>query len=186
MTTLDCHVAIIGAGPYGLSAAAHLRAAGVETFVLGDAMAFWREQMPRGMMLRSPWPASHIAAPRRNLTLERYQAAQHVRFSAPVPLEHFVGYGEWFQRHVVPDLDPRRVERVERNGRGFLIRLDDESTVHARRVVVAAGIAPFAYRPHEFDQLPRALVSHASDRRAPTCTRFGRYSMRRPVWDRRL
>jgi cation diffusion facilitator CzcD-associated flavoprotein CzcO len=56
-------VVIIGAGPYGLAAAAHLRAAGVEPRVFGEPMAFWQRQMPKGMRLRSPWTASHIADP---------------------------------------------------------------------------------------------------------------------------
>jgi cation diffusion facilitator CzcD-associated flavoprotein CzcO len=67
-----CHVAIIGAGPYGLSAAAYLRAAGVETRAFGEPMAFWQNQMPAGMCLRSNWGASHIADPRRELTLDEY------------------------------------------------------------------------------------------------------------------
>ena len=60
---LECSVAIIGAGPYGLSAAAYLRAAGVEARVFGHPMAFWDTQMPAGMHLRSNWAASHIADP---------------------------------------------------------------------------------------------------------------------------
>lgn len=39
-------VAIIGAGPYGLSAAAHLRAAGVKATIFGHTMGFWERQMP--------------------------------------------------------------------------------------------------------------------------------------------
>src|SRR5690348_13926276 len=67
-------VVIIGAGPYGLAAAAHLRAAGVEARVFGEAMAFWARQMPAGMLLRSYWDASHIADPARDLTLDAYDA----------------------------------------------------------------------------------------------------------------
>jgi 2-polyprenyl-6-methoxyphenol hydroxylase-like FAD-dependent oxidoreductase len=39
--SLDTHVAVIGAGPYGLSSAASLRAAGIEIRVFGEPMAFW-------------------------------------------------------------------------------------------------------------------------------------------------
>jgi FAD-dependent urate hydroxylase len=68
----DCHVTIIGAGPYGLSSAAYLRAAGVEARVFGEPMAFWENQMPAGMCLRSNWGASHIADPQQALTLDEY------------------------------------------------------------------------------------------------------------------
>ena len=68
----DCDVAVIGAGPYGLSVAAHLISAGVATRIFGDSMSFWRGQMPKGMKLRSPWNASHLADPRGALSLDAY------------------------------------------------------------------------------------------------------------------
>jgi cation diffusion facilitator CzcD-associated flavoprotein CzcO len=49
----DCEVAVVGAGPYGLSLGAHLNSAGIDTRVLGRPMSFWREHMPKGMRLRS-------------------------------------------------------------------------------------------------------------------------------------
>ena len=60
-----CNVAVVGAGPFGLSVAAHLRAAdGLSVRVFGPTMSFWQQQMPTGMLLRSParllvwlWPA---------------------------------------------------------------------------------------------------------------------------------
>ena len=67
----DCNVTIIGAGPYGLSSAAYLRAAGVETRVFGEPMTFWENHMPAGMCLRSNWGASHIADPRRRAHARR-------------------------------------------------------------------------------------------------------------------
>jgi len=66
----DCNVLVIGAGPYGLSSAAYLRSAGVETRVVGDPMSFWEKQMPKGMFLRSGWKASTIADPRAEVTLD--------------------------------------------------------------------------------------------------------------------
>jgi cation diffusion facilitator CzcD-associated flavoprotein CzcO len=65
-------VAIVGAGPYGLAAAAHLRAANVPIRIFGDALSFWRGNMPAGMKLRSPWAATHIADPRRRFLLDDY------------------------------------------------------------------------------------------------------------------
>ncbi len=68
----NCDVAIIGAGPYGLATAAHLRAAKVSIRVFGQAMSFWRQNMPTGMKLRSPWVATHIADPRGRYLLDDY------------------------------------------------------------------------------------------------------------------
>ena len=69
MTT--CDVAIIGAGPYGLSASAHLRTIkGLDVHTFGEPMSFWERNMPVGMLLRSGWAATHIASPNESLTLE--------------------------------------------------------------------------------------------------------------------
>jgi thioredoxin reductase len=166
----DCQVAIVGSGPYGLAAAAHLRAAGIETRVFGEAMEFWSKQMPEGMMVRSIWEASHISDPRGALTLDAYVREKRLRLPRPVPLSDFIQYGRWFQQQVVPDLDPRRVVRIDLAPAGFRLLLDDRQTLHAQRVVVATGIAKFLRRPPLFDGLPAELVSHSSAQ--PKLTRF--------------
>jgi thioredoxin reductase len=161
-----CDVIIIGAGPYGLSAAAHLRTIpGLDVRVFGKPMSFWERHMPVGMLLRSGWDATHIADPARLLTLEAFQAASGNQFSKPVPLERFVQYGRWYQRQALPDLDAREIVRVETSPNGFQITLDDGESFSSRRVVVAAGIHPFARRPPEFANLDPALASHTSEHR---------------------
>ena len=157
-----CDMAIIGAGPYGLAATAHLRAAGVDVRVFGETMSSWERNMPVGMRLRSPWRASSIADPHRALTLDCYEAGCSGRLPRPVPLESFVAYGRWVQRRVAPDLDPRSVTRLQRSTVGFQLELSDGEVVQARRVGVAVGITRFAWRPPQFDGLPPDLVAHAS------------------------
>src|SRR5271165_4614614 len=103
-----CEVAIVGAGPYGLSLAAHLKAAGIETRTFGDPLAFWRHNMPHGMLVRSPWDATHIADPAGRLSLDAYAAASGLGKPDPLPREDFIHYGDWFQRQAVPDLDRRK------------------------------------------------------------------------------
>ncbi len=157
-------VAIIGAGPYGLSAAAHLKTVkGLDVRVFGEPMSFWERNMPMGMFLRSNWSATQIADPSRSLTLEGYQAATGTQVSVPVPLEQFVQYGQWYQRQAVPDLDRRKVTRIESDPKGFRLMLEDGEMAHARRVVVAVGINSFAWRPSEFRHLPSHLVSHTAE-----------------------
>jgi hypothetical protein len=158
----DCQVSIIGAGPYGLSAAAYLRAAGVETRVFGEPMSFWERQMPAGMFLRSHPAASDIADPKLNLTLNAYCRQDGNHLPKPVPLDRFVNYGHWFQRQVVPDLEQRQITNVDLDPRGFRVGLADGEQFISRRVVVAAGISTFASRPAEFDGLPAELASHSS------------------------
>jgi cation diffusion facilitator CzcD-associated flavoprotein CzcO len=165
MNEQTCEVAIIGAGPYGLSAAAHLRAAGVETRVFGEPMSFWERQMPIGMFLRSSWEASHIADPAHVLTLDAYQSAVGRPLPAPVPLSDFVAYGQWFQQQVVPDLDRRLVRGVRASQSQFRLDLEDGDAVLAQRVVVATGIGAYARRPPQLAQMPADIVSHTSEHR---------------------
>ncbi|MGP0093920.1 MAG: NAD(P)-binding domain-containing protein [Xanthobacteraceae bacterium] len=159
----DCEVAVIGAGPYGLAAAAHLRGAGVCTVVFGDAMSFWRQNMPKGMRLRSAWHASHIDDPDHALSLDIYAQERRLEPRHNLPLEEFVRYGDWFQGRAVPDLDPRKAARIERLERGFRIRLEDGDHVNAGRVIVATGLANQDFRPAAFAGTPAALVSHTSE-----------------------
>jgi FAD-dependent urate hydroxylase len=160
----SCDVSIIGGGPYGLSAAAHLRTIkGLELRVFGEPMSFWSKNMPQGMFLRSNWTATQIANPSGSLTLEAFQAESGRYFENPVPLDQFVQYGRWYQRRAVPDLDQRRVDRVELHAKGFRLTLQDGEVFSSRHVIVAGGIASFAWRPAEFQVLPSSLVTHTSD-----------------------
>jgi len=159
----SCHVAIIGAGPYGLATAAHLRAKNVETRIFGEPMEFWERHMPRGMFLRSSPSASNLADPQGRLRLDRYRALHRIAQAKPVPLEDFVCYGRWFQQQAVPDVDRRRVSYLAEDSPGFRVRLEDGEEFHARRVIVATGISPFAQRPAQFAGLPAPLASHSFD-----------------------
>ncbi len=159
-------IVIVGAGPYGLSAAAHLRAVqGMDVRVFGEPMSFWDQNMPVGMLLRSGWTATQIADPNGRLTLEAYQKDSGIQFSKPVPLHHFTQYGHWYQRQAIPDLDRRNIARVESDTKGFRLILEDGQTIKSRRVIVAAGIGYFARRPTEFQHLPPSLASHTSEHR---------------------
>jgi cation diffusion facilitator CzcD-associated flavoprotein CzcO len=159
-------VLIVGAGPYGLAAAAQLRRAGVAARVLGDPMAFWRS-MPAGMRLRSNRSATSMVDREGPLSLTAFETDTGLDVSAPLALERFVAYGEWVQRRAVPDVDRRRVTRIERADGAFRVTLEDGERLAAPRVVVAAGIAPFARRPPQFAPLYPDLASHTGDHADP-------------------
>jgi hypothetical protein len=161
----DTNVAIIGAGPYGLAAAAHLRRAGVEVKIFGEPMSFWQNNMPAGLLLRSNWTATCIAEYEGELSLDSFCAATGTSFDSPVPLDRFVDYGLWVQRQVAPDVDRRLVETLETGPGGFRLTLADGTAISASRVLVAAGIALFANRPAMVAGLPPDLASHTGDHR---------------------
>jgi len=160
-----CDVAIVGAGPYGLSAAAHLRhVRGLDVRLFGEPMSFWERHMPEGMLLRSPWDGSHIADPQNRLTLDVYRRVNgNHQLRYPVSVADFIRYGRWFHEQVALPADRRKVMSIELDPAGYRLILADGDALHARRVVVAGGIQPFAHRPRMFEGLPASLVTHTSE-----------------------
>jgi FAD-dependent urate hydroxylase len=126
-----CDVAVLGAGPYGLSVASHLRQSKfMDLRVLGEPMSFWERHMPAGMLLRSPRVASNIPDPARRFTLDTYEKGNGNRFHVKVPptvtedfvgremakqvqLQDFIKYGHWFLRQADLPIDSRVVSNVE-------------------------------------------------------------------------
>lgn len=157
-------VVVIGAGPYGLVAAAHLRAAGLEPMVFGEVMGFWKA-LPKGMMLRSEWLAAHLTDPANPRSLFDYEIASNQQLPRRLSMTEWTRYGEWFQRESVPDVDPRLVESVEPAPSGFLVRLADGATVTTKRVIVATGLTNAARKPAFAAHLPAELATHTADAR---------------------
>jgi cation diffusion facilitator CzcD-associated flavoprotein CzcO len=160
----DLELAVIGAGPHGLSAATHLRRAGVRAHVFGPPMSFWKT-MPEGMMLRSNMSATNMIEPVGPLSLASFTAATGTPIEQPVPLNDFIAYGSWVQQTHLPDVDERTVTSLERAAGAFKLELEDGTSVTARRVVVACGIAPFERMPAGFEHLPAERVSHTARHR---------------------
>lgn len=163
-------VAIIGAGPYGLSTAAHLRAANVDCRVVGHPMQTWLTQMPKGMCLKSEGFASNLYDPDGRFTLGRYcrdNGIDYADIGLPVRLDTFCEYGLAFQKRCVPNVEAAILTRLEPEGEGFRLFLDNGDVFTARRVVLAVGITRFQNLPGEVAGLPPELVSHSSQARDP-------------------
>jgi thioredoxin reductase len=157
-------VAIIGAGPYGLSIAAHLRSLGIPYRIFGTPVDTWQRHMPAGMSLKSDGFASCLSDPDDKGTLAAYCAERDIPYhptEIPVQLEVFNAYALDFQRRFVPDVEDRRVISLERSGDGFSLKLDDGESLQASLVVGAVGITHFAQMPAELAAVPD-LATHAS------------------------
>ena len=94
---------IVGAGPFGLSAAAHLRAQKIPALVFGIPMEFWRKMPPR-MYLKSSWSALSISDPAHAYTIGRFCKTYDISRQGLVPVQTFLKYTEWY----------RKADRVER------------------------------------------------------------------------
>ncbi|HET6606678.1 MAG TPA: FAD-dependent oxidoreductase [Rhodopila sp.] len=162
-------VAIIGAGPYGLSLAAHLAKAGVACRVFGQPMHTWRTGMPEGMVLKSEGFASSLSHPDNVFTLQDYCTEQGLPYKdsgLPVPLATFSAYGVAFQKRFVPMLSEQWVTRLDYDGSLFTLKLDTDEIITARRVVIAAGIRKFYRTPPELDPILGDLCTHSADHHA--------------------
>jgi FAD-dependent urate hydroxylase len=159
---------VVGAGPYGLSTAAHLRGRGLDVAVFGKTLELWREHMPKGMKLRSHWWASNLSDPAGRHGFEQFfratgHAPSEYAKRYPTPIQAFLDYGQWFQERVVPDVDETYVSSIRQDGDDFLLTLADGRQVRSASVVMAIGLGYYANRPRAYDGLPAGLVSHSSE-----------------------
>ena len=160
-----CDIAIIGAGPYGLSIAAHLGAKNVNFRIFGSPMHTWIEHMPVGMRLKSEGFASSLYDPDSTFTLAAYckeKGLPYADVSLPVPLETFVAYGLEFQKRFVPELEKKGVVSLRRDDGAYQIRLENGEDVTARKVIVAVGLSYYDYIPPVLSSLPESHMSHCS------------------------
>ena len=161
-------VAVIGAGPYGLAIAAHLKGLGVPLALFGAPLARWAAQLPPGFMLRSPAEASSIAGPRGGpaCSVADFRSSLGSRdLVAPLSGEEFLRYGAWYvARHALSGHGP--VAQVE-PGTRFKVRTVRGEVVDAKAVIVATGLTHAAWLPECAGALPPAVSRHSSDMEEP-------------------
>ncbi len=154
-------VAIIGAGPYGLSVAAHLRARGVGFRIFGQPMIFWKRMLP-GINLKSPDFGSNIYTPEPGNTFIEWCDARGLSRQEPIPMSRFTEYAVDTQARLLPMVEKVEVTQVRAVDDGFEVTTAAGARFGARRVVVAVGLTYFAHMPEALGHLSRDLVSHTS------------------------
>ena len=155
----DTDVTIIGAGPYGLSLAAHLRARKVKYRIFGDTMRFWRD-MPVGVNLKSLAFATNIYVPGGGYTFPQWCLDHGLEDFEPCTMQSFAAYGCEMQRRFVPDLEELFVTNVEPQGQAFAVTTATGERFLSRKVICATGLSGLARVPGALKHLGRDRMTH--------------------------
>ena len=160
----DTELLVIGAGPYGYSAAAHARARGIRTRIVGRPMSFWRDQMPAGMYLRSgrDWTldADGVHTFEAYFEDRGYGRDQH----DPIPISVFLDHTDWFREQKRLDVEELVVESLAKPDGDFVAMLAGGGAISAEKVLAAPGIGHFAQLPPWYAEVPADRRTHTSER----------------------
>ena len=151
---------IIGAGPYGISLAAHAAARGLSYVLLGYPMHFWKNQMPQNMFIRTQPDVIALSDECGEYTLQRFAQETHTKITVPLPRPVFVDYAFWFADKTGVEFTSELVVRLDGIPGGYSALMETGRNFTARHAVVATGLQHYAYIPEVFAGLPGNLVSH--------------------------
>ncbi|MGO9502679.1 MAG: FAD-dependent oxidoreductase [Streptosporangiaceae bacterium] len=154
---------VIGAGPYGLSAAALAQQHGIDTVVLGRPMGFWRQNMPAGMFLRSG-PDWHLDGAAVH-TLEAFLQERGIQPGEvdPIPVSVFLDYAGWFQQAKKIEVRQELAGTLAKADGRFEATLESGERIRADAVVAAPGVRHYSSVPGWASSLPPGLAAHTCD-----------------------
>jgi cation diffusion facilitator CzcD-associated flavoprotein CzcO len=155
-------VIIIGAGPYGISIAAHAAEKKLSYKLIGYPMDFWKSQMPQKMFIRTPHELVRLSDPNDYFTIQRYAKETGANLETPLPRPIFVDYAFWFAEKTGVAFTPELAAGLTFDGQTFEVVTDQGSHFQAKNVVISIGVQPFKHVPAAFRELPEHLVSHTS------------------------
>ena len=156
---------IIGAGPYGLSIAAHLKEWKIPFQLYGTPMESWRDYMPDGMLLRSEAFASNLWDPKRKFTFAKFCREKNLPYQAfgkPVSLTQFLEYTDWFREHAVGQIQETHATHIRKIPNGFAVEFADGTQVEAKHVILATGHMAFCSFPPELAKLSEKFCQHSA------------------------
>jgi hypothetical protein len=158
-------VAIVGAGPYGLSIAAHLSARKIDYRIFGQPMLFWSNIAAAGdrRFLKSYCFGTNLSTPVPGFTFADFNRPRGLETFEPCSIGNFADYGRWFQENIVPTVEAVDVTSVVWQSDGFVLTLGNGERLIASNVVLATGLSGFAYVPPALQALPPQRCTHTAN-----------------------
>ena len=164
-------LAIIGAGPAGLSLAAHALHHGLTVAVFGEPMSFWKRSiMP--LTLRSLAATTNIDTPVPGFSYQEFARAKGLPDSSQIPFHAFLAYAQHFIQGHALEINRARVTGLSRVGHAWLLATPGGNRC-ARNVVVAVGLKGMERVPNAIRSsgIRYALASEIQSFRAYSGTR---------------
>ncbi|RXT07215.1 NAD(P)-binding domain-containing protein [Ammoniphilus sp. CFH 90114] len=153
---------IVGAGPYGISLAAHAQASGLTYKLLGKPMGFWRHKMPPEMFIRTQVDYIGLSDPHEQYTFAQYQKEKNIELTYPVSRTAWVDYAFWFAERNQVTFTEECVRHVNyKQGRYFVIT-DQETSLECKHLVIAIGLTHAEYIPNNLLHLKGKWLSHTN------------------------
>jgi FAD-dependent urate hydroxylase len=156
-------LAIVGAGPYGISLAAHANKAGLSNRVFGLPMDFWQSKMPPNMFIRTLLEYTNLSDPDILFTLNRFQEERGLDLSYPLPRSIFVDYGKWFIEKSDISIEKVFIKNIIKDNCYFVLETENKNFVDAKNVIIAVGLTNTQYIPSVLAHLPKEFLSHTAD-----------------------
>ncbi|MEN3326034.1 MAG: FAD-dependent urate hydroxylase [Acidobacteriota bacterium] len=162
---MNTDLLIIGAGPFGLAIAAQAAHNGIEHVIVGKPMGFWRENMPKGMFLRSAcdWHLDPLNVD----TIDAFLTTQGktAKEVEPLSLDFYLSYVDWFRQQKNIQPLPFYIEQLDSSGtnKRFVATTVDGEVINAKCIVLAPGFKHFVHAPDELtSKLPKGRYQHTS------------------------
>lgn len=150
----DClDLAIIGAGPTGMSIAAHAESHGLNHAIFGEPWSFWyRHIIP--LPLRSPPATTNIDTPRSGFQFLDFARQFKLPEAKRISFSEFIAYASWFaaQHQLCPI---RLAVQALRHEEGIWLIQTPRGIVRAHHVVAAVGLNGMHRQPAQALRHPR-------------------------------
>lgn len=156
-------IAIIGAGPYGISIGAHAEKENLNYKVFGLPMQFWKVKMPPEMFIRTLIEYTGLSDPNNKYTIAAFAKEKGITLSYPIRRTIWVDYGMWFIEKTNVDIQPTIITDITRTDNYYQLKTIEGKKYKAKHIVIAVGLTNAQYIPKELCGFPKQLVSHSSE-----------------------